>query len=300
MRYGYVTDGNVNRTVVNALGVGAMRSVAEAADALGDHATRDAYEDRAAKLTAAMRDGGTGLWSDGLSTGGALIAHQSEHAQSFPVAYGVARPSEYPALGAELSRQGMRQGPMTLRTLLEALRVADRPDTLVRILTDPAADGPAQVLAEGGTFLWVQWTPGCASSDCSPGQVSQSSSESMSHGWGGAGVVGVLEGVLGLTVTSPGGATVRIAPADAGVRRASGSQWTGRGTVGVDWRRNRHGVDTTVEVPVNVTATVALPVVAGGRYIAAGSHATYLGVQDGRAVYRVGSGRTVFTAVPRG
>ena len=113
---GYVTDRNGGtRTVVNALGVGALRSVAEAAGALGDRSTEDVYGDRADKLAAAMREhlreGGTGLWSDGLSTGGALIEHRSEHAQSFPVAYGVAEPSEYAALGAEMSRQGMRRDP---------------------------------------------------------------------------------------------------------------------------------------------------------------------------------------------
>ncbi|MFF3564298.1 alpha-L-rhamnosidase N-terminal domain-containing protein [Streptomyces sp. NPDC002574] len=304
MRYGYVTDGNVDRTVVNALGVGALRSVAEAAAELGDPATGAVYDDRAESVTTAMRaqlrDTASGLWSDGLTADGSRIAHQGEHAQSFPVAYGVAEPSEYAALGDGMDALGMQQGPMTLRTLLEALRVADRPDTLVRILTDPSADGPAQVLAEGGTFMWEQWTPGCATSSCTAAQVSQSNSESMSHGWGGAGAVGVLEGVLGLTVTGAGGSSVRIAPADAGVSHASGTQWTERGTVGVSWARKRHGVDTSVDVPVNVTATVALPVPDGGRYTVSGGRAVYLGVQDGRAVYRVGSGHTAFTSVGRG
>jgi hypothetical protein len=152
------------------------------------------------------------------------------------------------------------------------------------------------VLAEGGTFLWEQWTPGCGTSDCTGAQVSQSSSESLSHGWGGAGITGVIESVLGLTVTSPGAATVRIAPADKGLDHASGTQWTERGTVGVDWRRNRHGVDTDVTVPVNVTATVALPVVPGGAYRVTGQGVRYLGVEDGRAVYRVGSGQVSFHA----
>ncbi|MER6976277.1 MGH1-like glycoside hydrolase domain-containing protein [Streptomyces carpinensis] len=300
MRYGYVTTGNVDRTVVNALGVGALRSVAQAAAALGDTGTRTTYDDRADHLTAAMRDQlrdpGTGAWSDGLDSAGSRIAHFGEHAQSFPVAYGIADPGEYAALGDRMSQLGMQQGPMTLRTLLDALRITDRPDTLVKILTDPAHDGPAQVLAEGGTFMWEQWTPGCATSDCTGPQVSQSSSESFSHGWGGAGVTGVLEGVLGVTVTSPGAGTVRIAPADKGLTAASGTQWTERGKVGVDWRRGRYGVDTKVDIPVNVTATVALPAVAGGTYHVTGQ-ATYLGTKDGRALYRVGSGKTSFHAV---
>ncbi|GGJ44049.1 hypothetical protein GCM10010121_064080 [Streptomyces brasiliensis] len=299
MRYGYVTTGNVNRTVVNALGVGALRSVAQAADSLGDTGTRATYDDRADDLAAAMRrqlrDPDTGAWSDGLTSSGTRIDHFGEHAQSFPAAYGIADPSEYAALGDRISELGMQQGPMTLRTLLDALRTTDRPDTLVKILTDPAHDGPAQVLAEGGTFLWEQWTPGCATSDCTGPQVSQSSSESFSHGWGGAGITGILESVLGLTVTSPGAETIRIAPADKGLTAASGTQWTERGTVGVDWRRGQYGVNTKVDIPVNVTATVALPAVAGGTYRVTGQ-ATYLGTSDGRALYRVGSGHTDFHA----
>ncbi|MHC3470774.1 alpha-L-rhamnosidase-related protein [Streptomyces sp. 7R007] len=303
MRYGYVTSGNTDRTVVNALGVGALRSVAEAAAALDDTGTQTTYAGRADRIAEAMRtqlrDPDTGAWSDGLTADGSRIEHGGEHATTFPVANGVATPSEYAALGERITELGMQQGPMTLRTLLDALRITDRPDTLVDLLTDPTHDGPAQVLAEGGTFLWEQWTPGCATSACTGAQVSQSSNESFSHGWGGSGITGILEGVLGLTVTSPGAATVRIAPADKGLTHASGTQWTERGEVGVDWTRVRYGVNTSVDVPVNVTATVALPTVDGGTYRVTGD-ASYLGVRDGRAIYRVGSGHTGFHAIPAG
>ncbi|WP_225636614.1 alpha-L-rhamnosidase-related protein [Streptomyces solaniscabiei] len=301
MRYGYVTTGNVNRTVINALGVSALRSVAQAAAALDDTDVRTTYDDRADQLTDAMRahlqDPGTGAWTDGLTAAGDRIAHQGQHAQTFPVAYGIADPSQYTALGDRIADMGMQQGPMTLRTLLDALRITDRPDALVDLLTDPTHDGPAQVLAEGGTFLWEQWTPGCSTSACTPDQVSQKTGDSFSHGWGGAGITGILEGVLGLTVTSPGAATVRIAPADKGLAHASGTQWTERGEVGIDWKRTKYGVTTVVDVPVNVTATVALPVTSGGSYRFTGSGVTYLGNEDGRALYEVGSGVTRFTAV---
>ncbi|MFJ4621535.1 alpha-L-rhamnosidase N-terminal domain-containing protein [Streptomyces sp. NPDC088812] len=55
-------------------------------------------------------------------------------------------------------------------------------------------------------------------------------------------------------------------------------------------------VDAPVDIPVNVTATVALPVVEGSTYRVSG-HAEYLGTADGRALYRVGSGHTDFRAV---
>src|SRR5256885_686665 len=209
MRYDTTVTGNGNRTVVNALAVGALRAVADAAAVTGDPATATDYGRQADALVAAMngqlRDPVTGSYSDGLALAtGQQIPSFSQHAQSFPVVYGVAPASSYPALGDYLSGLGMRQGPMTLRQLLAALRLTGRSDTILRLLTDPSGDGPAKILAEGGTFMWEQWNPGCPTAGCTGTQVNQTSSESFSHGWGAAGITGILQGLLGLEVTGPG------------------------------------------------------------------------------------------------
>jgi hypothetical protein len=262
MRYDTVVADNGSRTVVNALAVGALRAVADAAARTGD--TPDVYRQRADSIAAAMnerlRDPVTGRYSDGLALStGEPIPHYSQHAQSFPITYGVAPASAISDLGAYLGGLGMRQGPMTLRQLLAALDKAGQPETIVRLLTDASRDGPARILAEGGTFMWEQWTPGCTVAGCTGVQVNQGSSESFSHGWGAAGIVGILRSLLGITVTSPGAATIRIAPPATGLRHARGTVWTERGPVSVAWARTGRGVSVDVTVPVNVTATVVLP-----------------------------------------
>jgi hypothetical protein len=296
MRYDTVVDDNGSRTVVNALAVGAMRAVAGAAAVTGDTAAAGDYGHRAVALTTAMntalRDPASGRYSDGIAlSSGRPIANYSQHAQTFAVAYGVADPASYPALGAYIGGLGMRQGPMTLRQLLAALGATGNTDAIVRLLTDPAGDGPAQTLAEGGTFMWEQWNPGCAVAGCTGTEVSQNSSESFSHGWGSAGTSGILESLLGIDVTGPGAGTIRIAPPATGLRHARGTEWTERGPVGVDWDRTRHGFTLTVTVPVNVTATVVLP----GRARAWGDGAPQrLDDHGGRTVFTVGSGQTRF------
>jgi hypothetical protein len=273
MRYGHVMQDNGTRTVINALAVGALNAVADGAAAVGDSAAERTYRQQAGAIATAMndrlRDPATGRYVDGLALStGQQLPHHSQHAQSFPVAYGVAPPSSYSDLGAFIGELGMRQGPMTLRQLLAALQRTGRPETIVALLTDPAGDGPARVLAEGGTFLWEQWTPGCAVAGCTGAQVNQSSSESFSHGWGAAGISAVLQTLLGIDVTGPGASTVRIAPPERGLRHARGTVWTERGPVGVAWARTGQGLTVTVTVPVNVTATVELP---GGEPVTVGS-----------------------------
>jgi hypothetical protein len=162
---------------------------------------------------------------------------------------------------------------MTLRQLLAALHETGQSDAIVRLLTNPAADGPARTLAEGGTFMWEQWTPGCTVAGCTGAQVNQSSSESMSHGWGAAGISDILRSLLGLEVTSPGAATVRIAPPADGLEHARGTVWTERGQVTIAWARTSRGMTLEVNIPVNVTATVVLP---GGRTQTVGSGRTHL------------------------
>ncbi|HEV8556234.1 MAG TPA: alpha-L-rhamnosidase C-terminal domain-containing protein [Actinophytocola sp.] len=298
MRYDTTVTDNGSRTVVNALAVGALRAVADAAALTGDPTAAE-YRQRADSVAAAMnerlRDPATGRYADGLALStGQPIPNFSQHAQSFPVTYGVAPASAYPALGAYLGGLGMRQGPMTLRQLLEALRRTGHPETILRLLTDPTRDGPAQVLAEGGTFLWEQWTPGCTVAECAGAQVNQSSSESFSHGWGSAGISGILQGLLGLEVTGAGATTVRITPPASGLRHARGTEWTERGPVTVSWTRTGRGLELEVSVPVNVTATVVLPAAARAwgdgepRLVESGPDRTVFTTGSGRTHFRVG------------
>jgi hypothetical protein len=281
-----------------------MRSIATASTALSDTTTAQEYQQRADALIAAMndrlRDPTSGFYSDGLTTGDRTpIPNYSQHSQSYPIAYGVAPPSSYAALGSYLSGLGMQQGPMTLRQLLAALRITGRPDAIVQLLTDGANDGPAKTLAEGGTFMWEQWTPGCPVPSCRRAQVNQNNNESLSHGWGSAGIVEILQALLGVTVTSPGAATIQIAPPDAGLSSARGTEWTERGPVTVAWRHTARGHSLDVTIPVNVTATVVLPTVPGNSYRATGRGAARLVLTDSaRTVFTVGSGHTEFEAVP--
>jgi hypothetical protein len=278
MRYDTVRDGNGAETVVNALAVGANRAVAAAADALGD-ASAAMYAQRADQLTTAMnqylRNSDTGLYSDGLAVDTRQrIENYSQHAQSYAVTYGIAPQSDYSTLGAKIAADGMHQGPMDLRQLETALAKTGQDTALVKLLTDPTQDGPAKILAEGGTAMWEQWDPGCTTvSPCTGSAVSQRANESFSHGWGSAGIVEVLQALLGITITSPGAATLRIEPPSGGLTHAAGTEWTERGPVKVSWTQTAAGTSINVDIPVNVSALV---VVDGHQYTVGSGH-THLG-----------------------
>jgi hypothetical protein len=306
MRYGYAFDGNTARTIHNAEAVGAYRAAARAAAALGHDGDAAQYGQWADELSAAINAKlrlPSGLYSDGLSSapGNPQIANAAQHAQTYPIYYGVAPDDARDMLGDHIVGQGMRQGPMTWHKLLKALALTGREDQIVELLTDPSADGPAKILAQQGTFMWEQWNPGCATAPCTT-PISESSSESFSHGWGAWGVVDMIETLLGVSVTSPGAATISIAPpaletADLG--RVDGSAWTQRGTVDVAWKRKDGGMTLAVRVPSNVRATVAIPVEGATPYDANGEGAPrFEGFRDGRAVFTVGPGRTRFATAP--
>ena len=185
---------------------------------------------------------------------------------------------------------------MTWHVLLKALTDLGDYDQVVKLMTDENADGPARTLAQQGTFMWEQWNPGCNNGwPCAP-----TNNESMSHGWGAWGIVDMIESLAGIEVTSPGAATVRIEPPavdQADLHRVSGSAWTQRGTVGVAWKRVSGTYVLDVDVPTNVTATVAIPNPGGAvNYVGVGAGAPKkVGQQGDRTVFTVGSGSTHFS-----
>jgi hypothetical protein len=300
MRYGYTFDGNAARTIHNAEAVGAYRAVAAAAGALGhqgDAAQYGHWADELSDTINARLRRPDGLYSDGLTSGGTQIDNAAQHAQTYPIYYGVAPKDAVGTLADRIAAQGMQQGPMTWHKLLDALAIAGRDDQVVSLLTDAKADGPAKILAENGTFMWEQWNPGCATAPCTT-PISESNSESFSHGWGSWGVVDMVETLLGVRVTSAGAATIAVEPPALHgdrLRKLRGSAWTQRGTVPVAWERKASGMTLSLTVPPNVTARVAIPVDGRPRYKVSGkADARFEGYQDGRAVFTVGPGDARF------
>jgi hypothetical protein len=334
-RYNTVVLNSGVDTVVNERAVEVDRALGDAAAVLGDRAAARAD---AARLTALTRDINAhlhqagGLYIDGIAvagsaqdvpgdcaaeTGAASINNASQLDQSFAIVDGIAPRDRWPGLGAFIAAQGMKQGPMDLGQLELALVEAGRPAALVRLLTNRDGDGPAKILAEGGTSMWEQWDPGCAApggqagdnagyndTECNGAAISQTATDSFSHGWGSVGVYPVTRGLLGITPEGVAGAEVKIAPPSAGLRFARGTEWTPHGPVTVAWsragRRSGPEVRLRVTVPDNVTATVALP---AGRVAYAASGAgrpRFLRRASGRSVYAVGSGQSTFMPASKG
>jgi hypothetical protein len=290
MRYGYTFTSNAARTIHNAEAVGALRAVAQAATTLGHPDEAAAYSGWADSIAANMNAKlirPDGLYTDGLSSaaGNPQIDNAAQHAQSYPLYYGIAPAGNRAKLLDKITAQGMNQGPMTWHVLLRALADGGRYDQVVKLLTDETADGPAKILAEQGTYMWEEWNP--------------TGANSLSHGWGSWGIVDMVEELLGVRVTGVAATTVRIQPPaidQADLHRVRGSAWTQRGKVGVAWKKVNGSYVLDIDVPANQTATVAIPNPGGAKYVGVGAGAPRLvGTADGLTTFTVGSGATHFS-----
>ncbi|WP_432491025.1 family 78 glycoside hydrolase catalytic domain [Kineococcus auxinigenes] len=285
VRYGYDWDGTLDgvRTPVNAWAVDAHASLARLARALGRPADEVArHEERAAALVRAVNSRlrrPDGAYVDGLAPDGTPCAHAGQISSSLPLAFGFVPEADVAAVADHVQSLGMNQGPMTAHRLLQGLAAAGRTDAVLRLLTDPDADGWANVLARGGTCCWEQWNP--------------VEDQSLSHGWGAQAVVDVLEVLLGVRVAAPGAAVVEVRPPVCALRRAAGTRWTQRGPVGVRWSREEGaGTELEVRVPVGVSARVSVP--ADSRGARGEGRPRLLEEGAGRVTYLVGSGTSVF------
>lgn len=279
-RYGY-DMATAARTTVNILAVDVLESTARAARALGGSAGADypALVRDASAITGAINARlrrPDGVYIDGLETDGTQSTHASQIAGAYAVAYGIAPAGTRGTVIDHVASLGLQMSPMTAHLLMVAL--ADRPDQVVRRLTDTSGIGWGKILASGGTFTWESWE-------------APQTGDSLSHGWGSTALVDILHTLLGVTVTAPGAAEVRIRPPASGLSAASGDVPTERGRVGVAWRRTGSTFTLTVDVPVNVTAEVDLPV-GGDVQVSGPGTARPLG----GGAYAVGSGRLTFTA----
>ena len=247
-RFGYDMD-CAAKTTVNAQAYSAMVSTARLCSTAGDHEAAVHYSAAARTLAEAIRARLRvgGVMVDGLHADGTPSSHASQHATSFPLSLGITRPDYAAADAARMAGMGMRQGPMTVHRLVRALVGQGMTDAVLDLLTNKEQPGWAQLLDRGATFTWEAW------------DLEEGTDYSQSHAWSASVIKEILEHLLGVSYTAPGGNEVLVEPPLCRLEQAGGSVPAGNGYVRAGWRRRGQRVELECTIPPGVTATVRLP-----------------------------------------
>ncbi|MHA7289814.1 family 78 glycoside hydrolase catalytic domain [Arthrobacter sp. MDT3-24] len=279
-RFGYDMD-CAAKTTVNAQAHSALMSTARLCSLAGQEDAAIRYAGHAGALAETIRTRlrVDGVMVDGLHADGTPSSHASQHATSFPLSLGITGPAFAAADAQRIAGQGMRQGPMTVHRLVRALLSERLTDAVLDLLTNPNQPGWARLLESGASFTWEAW------------ELVDGTDYSQSHAWSASVVQEILEFLLGVRVSVPGGTEVVIEPPVCSLEHAKGSVPLPNGAVEVAWRRTANGMQLQCTVPPGVTATVRLP--SGGTYGIQGPTAepAVVGSRD----FRIHAGTWTFT-----
>ncbi|MDR7159959.1 family 78 glycoside hydrolase catalytic domain [Arthrobacter sp. BE255] len=247
-RYGYDMDCAAKSTV-NAQAYSALISTARLCSLAGQEDAAVRYAGHAGALAETIRTRlrVDGVMVDGLHADGTPSNQASQHATSFPLSLGITDPAYASADAKRIAGQGMRQGPMTVHRLVRALLAEGLTDAVLDLLTSADQPGWARLLESGASFTWEAW------------DLAEGTDYSQSHAWSASVVKEILESLLGVRVTVPGGSELLIEPPVCRLEHAKGTVPLPNGSVAVSWRRTAAGTQLECTVPAGVTATVRMP-----------------------------------------
>jgi hypothetical protein len=248
-RDGYVFTG-VN-TVVNAFHLRALKDMSKLAQALGkrEEATQFAERERSAQVAFQEKlfDPARGLYRDGVGTD-----HASEHANLFPLAFGLVPPDSRPRLAQWLAGRGMAVSVYAAQYLLEGL-FANGEDTATIALIDAPGDRSWRHMVESGaTITWEAW------------DQKYKPNQDWNHAWGAAPANLLPRFVLSARVLTPGWGSALIQPHPGALISAEGRVLTPRGDISVAWKREKN-FTMTLALPSGVTAKIEVPAFPGTR-----------------------------------
>ena len=151
---------------------------------------------------------------------------------------------------------------------------------------------------QGATTIWERWNSWTKESG-----FGDRSMNSFNHYSLGACGEWLYDTVLGIRAAEPGFKSLVIRPIPGGkLTKANGSYHSIRGLIRCAWETTAGGFDLAVEVPANTSATVCVPasdaakITESGKPAASAEGVTFLRMENGHAIYQVGSGRYRFFA----
>ncbi len=206
-----------------------------------------------------------------------------------PVAFGITpeanRQAVVNAVAADVVARGNHLGTGVLGTkwLFRVLTQYGHLDTAYRAATQRTTPGYGAWMAAGANTLWEQWT----------------NIRSKGHPFLGTAEDWLLADIAGLAQTGSASTKVVVKPhLPRGLQRASTSLQTNGGTAASSWKLENGQLTLTVEVPLNRTGTIYVPVTGSQRVIAPPG-AVSMGSEGPYRLYTVSSGRYIFTTANR-
>lgn len=193
----------------------------------------------------------------------------------------------------------MSTGFHTTVRLMNELTRAGRDDIAYQLINHRTLPSWGYSIEQGATTIWERWdgyVEGRGFHD--PGM------NSFNHYAIGAVGEWVYRTILGINPdeSSPGYGNVILRPRPGGgLTWARGSYNSVRGRIEVDWKESGEALELNLTVPANMTATFHAPadsdeaVTEGGKPADKAEGVSFLRVEDGSAVYKLGSGSYQFT-----
>jgi hypothetical protein len=238
-------------TVVNAFHLRALAEMSELAEALGkrDEAARFAERERSARAAFQKKlfDPARGLYRDGAGTD-----HASEHANLFPLAFGLVPLEDRARLAQWLAGRGMAVSVYAAQYLLEGLFENDEDAAALALIEAPGDRSWRHMVESGTTITWEAW------------DQKYKPNQDWNHAWGAAPANLLPRFVLGVRVLTPGWGKALIQPHPGELVSAEGRVPTPRGEIAVAWRQGA-SFTMTLALASDMTAKVELPALPGSR-----------------------------------
>jgi alpha-L-rhamnosidase len=172
--------------------------------------------------------------------------------------------------------------------LLEVLTDAGHLDVAYRLINQDTFPSWGYQVNQGATTMWEHWD-----SLRPDGSFEDPAMNSFNHYAYGAVGEWMFQTLAGIDNASPGFDEIRIRPqAGGGIDHADGRYESVHGPIESAWRDSERGFRLDVTIPVNTTAEVWVPAV--DREAVDADGARFIRMEDGHAVYEIGSGEYRF------
>ena len=267
-------------------------TISNIADILGKDAEARLYEEKALDIKAAFNEEFFDEQTNVYKTHRDVGYRQTSNA--VPIAFGLAPEDREEAIIANLAEDVAERGNH-LNTGIVGTKV------LLPVLTEYGYEDLAYAIAAQRTYpSWGYWIENGATALYESWELS---SRSRNHHMFGSVGEWFYAYLAGIQPGSPGYETIVIKPAmPEDLKQATGRVETVKGDVASSWEQHPDGTITLeVEIPANTTATVYVPadrqwgVMEGGLPAHTAEGVTFLKMEDGYAVFEIGSGSYQFT-----